>query len=87
MRKDKSLKACKNVATDDDDFSKSQLACDVEQYLEEIRAAMNGELDPELCRQYLAFYRNARTPGRECSEQEFRGFLGVFQEVLRRLER
>lgn len=58
-------------------------ACDVEEYLQRIGAAVNGELNADLCRQYLAFYHNARTRGRQCTEREFRSFLAVFQEMLR----
>lgn len=87
LKRDPSLKACLRIATERDSFSKSQLACDVEEYLERIRVALNGELDRDLCSQYLAFHRNARTPGRQCTEQEYRAFLTVFQEILRRVER
>lgn len=69
------------------DFSYSLLACDVEDYLARLRIAMNGDVSQDVCNQFLAFYRNARTPGRQCTEQEFRSFLGVFQEMLRRIER
>lgn len=64
-----------------------RLACDVEEYLGRIRGVVGRELDQDICRQYVAFYRNSRTAGRECSEREFRSFLGVFQEMLKRVER
>lgn len=70
-----------------DDFGTSELACDVIDYLRRLRNVMDGELDEDLCTQYLAFYRNARTPGYQCTEQEYRSFIGVFQEILRRIER
>lgn len=92
-RRDPSLQACRRAGqaggadgTDMDDFSTSQLACDVEEYLGRVRAALGGELDDDLCKQYVAFYRNARVPGRQCTELEYRSFLGVFQEILRRVE-
>lgn len=87
LKRDASLTACLNKAPLNDDFSRSALACDVDEYLGRIRAALRGEIDADLCRQYLAFYKNARTAGRECSEQEYRSFLGVFQEILRRVQR
>lgn len=69
------------------DYSKSWLTCDVDEYMLRLRRAMDGELDNDLCAQYLAFFKNARISGHECTEQEFRSFLGVFQEILRRLQR
>lgn len=87
LRRNASLTACAVSATSSDNFAHSQLACDVADYLRRLRDATDGELDDDLCSQYLAFYRNARTPGRECTEQEYRSFLGVFQEILRRLQR
>lgn len=83
-----SLTACPPLASiSHDNFSTSQLACNVDDFMLRLRIAMNGELDDDLCSQYLAFYKNARTPGTECTEQEYRSFLGVFQEILRRIER
>lgn len=87
LKRDAALRACRGKTTDNDDFSTSVLACDVEEYLGRIQAALGGELDADLCRQYLAFYRNARIVGRECTEREFRSFLGVFQEILKRVQR
>lgn len=89
LARDPALKACPDrpVVKDDDPCDRSALACDVEEYLQRIREALGEELGKDLCRQYLAFYRNARTPGRECSEREYRSFLDVFQEILRRLQR
>lgn len=83
-QKDPKLVACPQRPPED--FSKSYLACDVDDYLLRIRESLKGGLDADLCNQYLAFFRNARTPGKEVPEQEFRAFLGVFQEILRRLE-
>lgn len=71
----------------DIDFSVSYLACNVEDYLSRLRSALRGELDEALCVQYLAFHKNARTPHKQCTEREFRSFLGVFQEILRHVER
>lgn len=87
LKRDPTLNACLGKTTHDDDFSKSVLACDVEEYLGRVQTALGGELGADLCRQYLAFFRNARTVGRECTEQEFRSFLGVFQEILKRVQR
>lgn len=73
--------------SDCNDFTTSQLACDVDEYMRRLRTALDGELDEDLCTQYVTFYKNARTPGRQCTEQEYRSFLDVFQELLRRIQR
>ncbi|PXF46684.1 hypothetical protein BWQ96_03510 [Gracilariopsis chorda] len=87
LRRHRSLSASGRAHGGDGDIRKSQLACDVKEYLERLHAHTDGELDSDLCAQYLAFYTQARTPGRECSQQEFRSFLGVLQEILRRVQR
>lgn len=69
------------------DFRHSLLACNVEDYLTRLRIAMKGDVSQDVCNQFLAFYKTARTPGRQCTEQEFRSFLNVFQEILRQIER
>lgn len=87
MKRDRNLSARKKYNTSKiDNFSKSQLVCDPKEYLERISNTLHGALPEEYCRQYLAFYRNARVPGRECTEQEFRSFLHVFKELLKRIE-
>jgi len=87
LKRDSSLHACQKYVEAPENFSRSTLACDVEEYLARIRVALNGELHVDVCRQYLAFYRNSRTAGRQCTEREFRSFLGVFQEMLRIIEK
>lgn len=87
LKRDSGLRACRGKVERNEDFSRSVLACDVEEYLERMRGSLGAELDADLCRQYLAFYRNARVVGRECTEEEFRSFLGVFQEILKRVQR
>lgn len=63
-------------------------ANDVELYLDKVRRYLGEEvLEKEVCREFVAFYRNARIVGRECSETEFRSFLGVLRSVLRKLEK
>lgn len=86
LRRDRSLSATGATPRADADVRSSQLACDVNEYLQRLHAHTDGELDSDLCAQYLAFYTQARTLGRECSHQEFRSFLGVLQEILRRLQ-
>lgn len=59
---------------------------DVADYMARLRAAV-PELDADLCRQYVAFYRSARAPGRVCTEREYHSFVPIFLAILRCVQR
>lgn len=82
LERDSSLRACPQFVTRDD-FSKSEIACNVPDFLERIRVALKGELDGKLCRGFLEFHGKACEPGSVFTEKQFRSFLAVLREILR----
>ena len=83
LQRDGALHACGGYGPVGDRGSES---CDVDEYMGRIRRAV-PELSADLCRQYVAFYRSARTPGREFTDREYYAFVKLFLDVLRRIER
>ncbi len=64
---------------------RSSGACDVDEYFTRLRRSF-PDLGVDLCRQYIAWYRKARSPGRELNEREYDAFIRVLAEIRRRIE-
>jgi hypothetical protein len=58
---------------------------DIREYLKVLVAHLPG-LDWSVCEQYAGFVERARTPGLEFTEREYRTFVGVLLDVVRRIE-